>query len=102
MDHGTKDPKTGNDLTYEVSLNRGLEDMEEYKEKEDTVFSEEEERLVKESVRRMHGRLLRKKNHQPTMWPNVEKRKKQRNHPNIEMRGGQRQRNGLRIVGISM
>ena len=45
MDHGTKDPKTGNELTYEVNQ-PGVEDKEE-EEEEDTVFSEEEQRLVK-------------------------------------------------------
>merc|ERR1712203_1138293 len=84
MDHGTKDPKTGNELTYEVNQ-PGVEDKEE-EEEEDTVFSEEEQRLVKESVQRMHERLLSKKR---LRRPN-EKKRRQSQH-NIE-----RQRDGSR------
>ena len=87
MDHGTKDPKTGDELTYEVSLNQGVQEEEEGEEKEDTVFSEEEQRLVKESVRRMHERLLSKKKRRASI-------KRQRNQQNIG--GGQRLRKGLR------
>ena len=86
MDHGTKDPKTGDELTYEVSLKQGVQE-EEGEEKEDTVFSEEEQRLVKESVRRMHERLLSKKRRRAS-------KKRQRNQQNIG--GGQRLRKGLR------
>ena len=73
MDHGTKDPKTGAELTYEVTLNNeGMEDnvVDEEEEVEDTVFSKEDQRLVRESVRRMHQRLRGKKRQ---MWPNKEK-----------------------------
>ena len=86
MDHGTKDPKTGDELTYEVSLKQGVQE-EEGEEKEDTVFSEEEQRLVKESVRRMHERLLSKKRRRASI-------KRQRNKHSIG--GGQRLRKGLR------
>ena len=87
MDHGTKDPKTGNELTYEVTqVNQGMEKKD--KEEEDTVFSEEEQRLVKESVQRMHERLLNKKR---LRRPNI--KKKQRSQQNIaKLRKGLRGR----------
>ena len=71
MDHGTKDPNTGNELTYEVNQPE-VEDKEE-EEEEDTVFSEEEQRLVKESVQRMHERLLSKKRQRR---PKIKKRQR--------------------------
>ena len=87
MDHGTKDPKTGNELTYEVTqVNQGMEKKD--KEEEDTVFSEEEQRLVKESVQRMHERLLNKKR---LRRPNI--KKKERSQQNIaKLRKGLRGR----------
>ena len=89
MDHGTKDPKTGAELTYEVTLNNeGMEDnvVDEEEEVEDTVFSKEDQRLVRESVRRMHQRLRGKKRQ---MWPIKEKERKSKTK-------GKRQGRGLR------
>merc|ERR1712004_169284 len=90
MDHGTKDPKTGAELTYEVTLNNeGMEDnvVDEEEQVEDTVFSKEDQRLVRESVRRMHKRLRGKKRQ---MWPNKEKEQKRKT------RRGKRQGRGFR------
>ena len=89
MDHGTKDPNTGNELTYEVNQPE-VEDKEE-EEEEDTVFSEEEQRLVKESVQRMHERLLSKKRQRR---PKIKKRQRSQR--------ARRGMAGIRRVGLSV
>lgn len=106
MDHGTKDPKTGDELTYEVTLSQGVEDKDE-EEKEDTVFSEEEQRLVKESVQRMHERLSSKRKHRPSIKKTRSRR--QRNQHNVEEDEGhlgesqaRRGINGIRRVGLPL
>ena len=96
MDHGTKDPKTGAELTYEVTLNnQGMEDNvdDEEEEVEDTVFSKEDQRLVRESVRRMHQRLRGKKRQ---MWPNKEKERKSKTRRGKRLGRGFRRRIGGR------